>query len=621
MTDTPFQLAADFAPADAARWRSLVDAALKGADFDRRLVSRTADGIAIQPLYPRAPRDAAMLGRPAGPWRIAQRVDHPDPKAANALALDDLTGGADMLTLTFAGSAAARGFGLAAPTVDALDAALAAVNLDMIAIRLDPTPDGQQAEIVAGLVSRRGLSAAGLQIDFGLDPVGQAALAGCFPAPWAEVAAGSAATVQKLAAQGFTGPFLTLDLRPADEAGSSEAQDLAIALSTGIAYLRMLEAAGLTLDAARRAISFTVPVDADQLLGLAKLRALRRLWQRIETASGLAPLPARIHAETSWRMATRRDAAVNMLRATMACFVAGIGGADSLTILPHTLALGLPDGAARRIARNIQHVLIEESHLARVADPAAGSGAIEALTGDLMEKAWGLMQDIEREGGIAAALEAGKVQARIAATADARAADIARRKLAITGTSEFPPVADVMPRVLDVAAKSVAAPSGTAFAPLISRRLAAPFEALAEAATAHAHRTGARPKVFLASLGPLAEHSARSLWIANLLAVGGIEAVSEGEGFTASGDAGAAFARSGATVACLCGSDTTYGEIGEATAMALVNAGARKIYLAGRPGALEAALTAAGVTGHLAAGQDVVAVMSALHEVLDVRPV
>ena len=171
---------------------------------------------------------------------------------------------------------------------------------------------------------------------------------------------------------------------------------------------------------------------------MAKFRALRRLWARVEQACGLAPKPVFVAAETAWRMLTRRDAYVNMLRATMATFAAGLGGANAITVLPHTLALGLPDAFARRVARNTQLVLLEESNLAKVSDPAAGSGGIEKLTQATVQAAWSLFQEIEKAGGVFAALEQGLIQSKVAATRKAREANVARRKDVLTGASEFP---------------------------------------------------------------------------------------------------------------------------------------------------------------------------------------
>jgi methylmalonyl-CoA mutase len=198
--------------------------------------------------------------------------------------------------------------------------------------------------------------------------------------------------VRELADRGFRGPFAVADGRIIHNAGGSEAQELAFAVASGVAYLRALEARGVALDAARRMIYFRLSADADQFLTIAKFRALRRLWARVEQACGLPPEPAEVAAETAWRMMTRRDPYVNMLRITIAVAAAGLGGADSITVLPHTAPLGLPDAFARRIARNTQLILLEESNLAKVADPVAGSGALEDITGKLTGAAWSLFQ-------------------------------------------------------------------------------------------------------------------------------------------------------------------------------------------------------------------------------------
>ena len=233
--------------------------------------------------------------------------------------------------------------------------------------------------------------------------------------PWSALAANLAALAGELAGEGFRGPFAVADGRIIHNAGGSEAQELAFALASAVAYLRALEAGGHALDAARRMIYFRLAADADQFLTLAKFRAVRRLWARVEEACGLAPEPVFVAAETAWRMMTRRDPWVNVLRTTMAVFAAGLGGADSIAVFPFTAALGLPDAFARRLARNTQLILLEESSLAKVADPAAGSGGIEDITDRLCEAAWALFQEIEATGGTAAALEAGLIQDKVAA--------------------------------------------------------------------------------------------------------------------------------------------------------------------------------------------------------------
>lgn len=602
-------------------WRAAIDKILKGGDFTKRLVSKTADGIALQPLYMQAADKTPIMAAHAGkPWQISQRVDHPDPEVANKLALQDLENGANNLVLVLNSSPTARGFGLRASDTATLETALADVALEMITLRLEAGDSANEcAENLAALVANRGLDPASVDIDFGLAPLSQLMSTGISSRDWPATAATLAATVKLLSGKGFKGPFITADARPVSEAGGSEAQELAVAIAAAVEYLRVLETNGVSLTEAAVAISFTLPVDAGQFEGAAKLRALRKLWARIQQVSNVAVEPVRVHAETAWRMATRRDAGVNMLRATMATFTAGIAGADSVCVLPHTLTLGLPDAFARRIARNTQTVLLEESNLFRVADPSAGAGAIEALTDELCQTAWRLFQEIENEGGLLASLKAGAIQGRIAAIAADRAARIATRREPVTGTSEFPQLAEPASVVLDVAAEHPFRVTGGALviSPLPSHRLAEPYEALRDAADAHAKKTGTRATVFLANLGPVAEHTARAMWITNLLAAGGI-AVTPSDGLTNSGDAGAAFAASGATIACICSNDTNYDLLGEATAMALRSAGAEGVLLAGKPSATADLLRAAGVDDFLYVGIDVLKALRTLHTKLGI---
>ena len=610
MEDRP--LADLFPPATRERWLGLVDGVLKGGDFEKRLVSKTADGIRIEPLYePAAP--VAQPVRAPGPWRVSQRVDHPDGATASALALGDLEGGADALVLVFAGAPAARGHGLAPTDAADLDAALGNVMLPLIATRLDAGARGiEAADLIRDVVKARGETLKGLDLDLGLDPIGQLAATGSLAENYGSRIA---RTLADFDAEGFTGRACLADGRPYHEAGASEAAELAATLATAIAYLRALEAHGHDLGRARDAIAVLLTADADEFLTIAKFRAMRRLWARVEAACGLDPKPLRLHAETAWRMMSRRDPFVNILRTSMAACSAGLGGADSVTALPYTAALGLADAFARRVARNSQIVLIEESNLARVADPAAGAGSFETLTEKLSETAWAAFQEIEREGGIVASLQAGAIQGRIAGTRATRTRNIATRREALTGASEFPYLAEKPVTVLDIPA--VAAPQAGAFAtgpaltcePLPSQRLAEPYEALRDASDATLARTGGRPTVFLANLGPVAAFNARSTFAANAFAAGGIEGVNQ-DGFTESAALAEAFRASGARIACLCSSDAIYATHAVEAAKALKAAGVTTLYLAGKPGDLEEALSAAGVDAYLHAGGDVLALLT-----------
>jgi methylmalonyl-CoA mutase len=299
-----------------------------------------------------------------------------------------------------------------------------------------------------------------------------------------------------------------------------------------------------------------------------------------------------------------------MLRATMATFSAGLGGANAITVLPHTLALGLPDPFARRVARNTQLVLLEESNLAKVSDPAAGAGGIETLTQQLCEAAWSLFQEIEKAGGVFASLEQNLIQRKVAATRAVRESEVARRKSVLTGASEFPNLREARAAVLDAkpAASQTHAEAPIKFDALAPMRLAAPFEHLRDRSDAILKASGARPQVFLASLGTAADFTARATFAKSFFETGGIEAV-DTEGFSDPAALAIAFKSSGAALACVCSSDKVYADHAIGAAKALQAAGAKHIYLAGRPGEQEAALREAGVGNFIFAGGDAVAML------------
>jgi methylmalonyl-CoA mutase len=613
------RLAADFAPATYDDWRKLVDGVLKGAPFER-LVGKTYDNLRIEPIYSRAHGTTPIAGRAqAAPWQIMQRIDHPDAAAANAQALHDLENGANGLTLVFSGANGAHGFGLA-PTAEALEKVLDGVFIDAgISIELQVGPQSRMAAIhMAEYIKRRGLDPAACAIRFGLDPIGACAVWGSSPYNWPEIVPAVTGAIKGLAAMGFKGPFAVADGRVVHDAGGSEVQELAFVLAAGVQYMRALESAGVTLEDTQGMIYARLSADADQFLTMAKFRALRLLWARVEQSCGLTPRPVLIAAETAWRMLTQRDPYVNMLRATIATFSAGLGGADSICVLPHTLALGLPDPFARRAARNTQLVLLEESNLAKVADPAAGSGGIEALTQQLCEAAWALFQEIERAGGVFAALEQNLIQRKVAATRAVRETNIARRKEVLTGASEFPNLHEAHVAVLD-AAPVAPAPYGETkitFDALAPMRLAVPFEQLRDRSDDILKKNGARPKVLLANLGTPADFTARAAFAKSFFETGGIEAI-DTEGFSDPTALAAAFKASGAALACLCSSDKVYAEHAATAAKALQAAGVKHIYLAGRPGEQEAPLRAAGVNDFVFAGGDALAALQEVYKRMD----
>ena len=601
--------AADFPAATEAAWRKLVDAALKGGSFER-LKSRTYDGLTIEPLYSSAREASRVAGRAGGAaWTVMQRVDHPDPAAANVQAREDLEGGAIGLVLVFAGSVSANGFGL-----EANSTALARVcgGIDPRGIVLDlnlSPPTRGMAREVATLIKNRGIVPGAVDLRFSINPIGGFAAAGRSARGWQELAASLAATIAALTNDGFRGPFAVADGRVIHNAGGSEAQELAFALASAVAYLRALEQSGLALQTAYDAIYFRLTADADQFLTTAKFRALRKLWARVASATGISAKPAIVTAETAWRMLTRRDAYGNILRSTIAVAAAGLGGADAITVLPHTATLGLPDAFARRVARNMQLVLLEESNLARVAEPAAGSGAFEALTEQLCFAAWTQFQEIEHAGGAWAALETGLLQGNVAAVRAARQQAVARGKEILTGTNAYPDIAETPPAVLDVAPRAAASDDAATVTapPLVRLRLAEPFEALRDKSDRMLAATGARPKVFLATLGTPEEFTARANFAQNFFEAGGIEAL---------GGAISEYQAARAGIACLCASAKVPEPELASAAAALKRNGARHIYFARWPAAREDILRAAGVQTFIDEGCDALATLNEAYDIL-----
>jgi methylmalonyl-CoA mutase len=620
----------EFPPAAREDWRKLVERVLKEAPFEK-LVSTTYDGLRIEPLYAGKQDAMPVGGRMAPPpWRIMQRIDHPDPAAANAQALHDFENGATGLTLVCAGSINANGYGIDSSAAT-LERVLDGVRLDAgitIDFNLGPETRGIVRHFAA-LVNSRKIEPAAVDLRASINPIGGMAAAGGSDKPWSDLALAFAALIGELAEAGFRGPFAAADGRIVHNAGGSESQELAFAIASAVAYLRALAARGTALETARSMIYFRLSADADQFLTIAKFRAMRKLWARIEQACGLTPKPACVSAETAWRMMTRRDPWVNMLRTTIATFAAGIGGADAIAVLPFTAALGLPDAFARRIARNTQLILLEESNLAKVLDPAAGSGGIESLTDDLCHAAWALFQEIEAAGGAAAALEQGLIQQRIAETRRQRQAAVARRTDLITGTSEFPHLEEMPVAVLAItpSPKPSVMPLTVRIEPLRAIRLAEPYEKLRDVSDRMLAVTGSRPRIFFANLGAPADFTARATFAKNFFASGGIEALGPDEvfpeaanrlsGMTNSTDTLiAAFRVSGTRLACLCSSDQVYAGEAPDIAKALKEAGAQHIYLAGRPKDQQRMLETAGVESFIYAGCDALATLEAAHDIL-----
>ncbi|MFI2206024.1 methylmalonyl-CoA mutase family protein [Streptomyces sp. NPDC020192] len=587
LPDDGLSLAAEFPDATHEQWQRLVEGVLRksgeevsGAAAEDALSTTLEDGLRTRPLYTArdtAP-DAGLPGfapyvrgsRPegttAGGWDVRQR----HAALGEGAVLTDLENGGTSLWLVLGEG----GF----PVTD-LPRALEGVYLDLAPVVLDAGRDTEAAaEALLSLYAEKGVDPKAVRGNLGGDPLGYEARTGTALdlAPYAALAARCAPEFPGLRA-------LTVDALPYHEAGGSAAQELGASLATGVAYLRALTEAGLSVEQAAGQLEFRYAATADQFLTVAKLRAARRLWARVAEVCG-APGAQVQHVVTSPVMMSRRDPWVNMLRTTVATLAAGVGGADSVTVLPFDHALGLPDAFARRIARNTSTILVEESHLARVIDPAGGSWYVERLTDELAQAAWEFFRTIERDGGQAAVLRSGRLRTDLATTWAERSKRLAKRREPITGVSEFPLLSE-RPVEREPAPEP---PSGGL--PRVRRDEA--YEELRARSDAHLAATGARPRIFLATIGSAAEYTARATFAANLFQAGGIEPVT-----------GGSFEESGATEAVLCSSDALYAEQAERTAESLRAAGARRVFLAGRG-------DHSGIDAYVFAGCDAVDILS-----------
>ncbi|HEY0167076.1 MAG TPA: methylmalonyl-CoA mutase subunit beta [Jatrophihabitans sp.] len=609
-------LAADFPAANREQWRSLVAAVLAKSGIsagagepEDALSYRSYDGLRIAPLYTAAdlPDGVGLeaAGLPGQPpftrgssaertgWDVRQRVSDPDPVASNRAVLAELTGGASSIWLQL---------GQGGAPVESLAEVLDGMYLELAPVALDAGAEtGPAAQALLRLVSDRGLAPEEVSGTLGADPIGHAARTGLAPD------SGLIARLVEVAAVFPRLGLCTVDAGVYSEAGGSDSDELAISVAVGVAYLRALTDAGLSVDSALARLEFRYAVSADQWASMAKLRAGRRLWSRVAELCGASAgsQGQRQHAITAAVTLTRRDPWVNLLRATVGCFAAAVGGADAITVAPFDSAVGLPEDFSRRIARNTQSILHDESGLGRVLDPAGGSWYLESLTEQLAEVAWSKFTAIERGGGVVAALESGQLAGMLAASWQPRRDNIARRRDPITGVSEF-----AMPDEPALSRRPQPAPPAGG---LPRVRYAEPFEALRDRSDAQLAATGARPKVFLAAFGPATAHAGRLGFARNLLAAGGLEPV---VGLGRPEEVVAAFGASATPLAVLCSSDAEYTQQAESLAAGLRAAGADQVWIAGPPKLVES--TGNAVDAAVYSGCDAVAALRSMFEVLEV---
>ncbi|MGI9578688.1 MAG: methylmalonyl-CoA mutase family protein, partial [Microthrixaceae bacterium] len=551
-----------------------------------------------------------------------------DPAAANATALRELERGATSLELSVV-----QPSGDEPVAAERLAQALDGVYLDLAPVVLAPGAEFMStSESLMRLWAERGIPDGDAVGGFGADPIGTLARTGVL-AQGIDRALADAAGLASMTSSRYPGVrALSIDATVVAEAGATEGTELATMLSAGAAYLRSMQDAGLEARAASSQIEITLGADPDFFTTIAKFRAARRVWSTMAEACGIdvGSAPPRIVARTLHRSMSRCDPWVNLLRVTSAAFAAVLAGADSVITLPFDSELGEAGELGRRMARNTQLLLGEESGVGRVIDPAGGSWYIENLTDELAIEAWSQFRTIEGAGGLPGALLDGTLAARVRTARSDRLERVATRKAPITGVSEFPDIHEESVATTPRDAAPSGGPTGadlgetsaaTRCEALEPVRWSQEDEALRDAAD-RAAASGERPKVFLANLGSVSTHTARASWAKNFFEAGGIEAVTSQrgatEGFDDAETLSADFAESGASLACVCSSDPVYAERAAELLPAL--AGAARVYLAGNPGELRDTLNAGGVEQYIHVGVDVLATLRSAHELLGVEP-
>lgn len=675
MNSNPVErLFAEFAPADDGAWRKAAEESLDGAPFEKKLVTKTAEGIDLQPIYSRtstpppawqarppgfAPfvRGSVPLGQREQPWLICQQPSGTSLEECNRTLLDDLDRGQNAVLLrldpaTRLGIApVAAGTGVPIGSLEDLRRVLAGVALEAVPVMI---PAGLAAlPVTAALVAlmrERGIDPRALQGAVLADPLSEWARQGRLPGGLDTAMAQVATLVDWTKSSGSPLRVIGVDASLWGDCGGTAVQELAFGLATGVDYLRHLATRNVSVDEAAARTVFSWSLGSHCFIEIAKLRAARLLWSRAVAAAGGGENAQRLvsHGRATIWNKTLLDAHNNLLRSTTEAFAAVVGGCQSLELALFDVARGAPSELSRRLARNLHIILAEECQLGRVVDPAGGSYYVETLTRQIAEKAWTLFQDIEARGGMAKAIEAGYPQSLIEKTAAERIVAVEGRRDGIIGTNLHPNLRETFPSQDSVALISPSRRKGAApvaeLARIVGtaqgghgamatfgalgdafsagatieevmarvrpenqcptarvatpRRRSEPFENLRRRAEAHLARTGSRPKVFLATMGPRKQHAARADFSSGFFAAGGFEVVPN-KGFETPDAAATAALASGAPIVVICSTDDTYPTLVPPLAGALKAAGEKAplVVLAGLPATpeLQQQFKAAGV--------------------------
>lgn len=584
----------EFAKTSYEAWKAEATASLKGGDFDKKLLTKTYEGITLQPIYTQADVDALdgpatypgardflrgahAAGYLGGAWDIAQAAEAADPIQANALIREELERGATCVNVALGEC------GIAVNTVQDIKALLSGVDVSCVRLHIQC---GASARKTLGLLEEAGFDLAAASGCIGADPIGTLAKTGTLSksidALYDDMAQSVRFTAQK--APGLR--TVMVDGNVYANGGACAAREVACCLSTASAYLTAMAERGVDIDTAAKSLRFCFSLGANFFMETAKLRAARVVFAQMAAAFGATgeSLKLQSFARTSAFTKTIYDPYVNILRATTEAFSGVVGGVDAMQIAPLDEAYGESEELSRRVARNIQIMLQEEFNLLQPVDPAGGSWYVEALTDELAKAIWTQFQKIEAGGGILAALRSGTMQAEIAKALESRFNRLATRAERAVGTNMY---ANVLEKRLERNPKPASAGSGAPAAetvtPIAARRWTERFEELRAGTERYEAKTGKTVDVFLANMGPIPQHKARADFACGFFEVAHFNML-RNDGFATVEEAAEAAEKSGAAVAVICSTDATYPElVPPLAALIKQKAPQMKVILAGAP--------------------------------------
>lgn len=554
------KLFTEFPPVPTEKWEEVITADLKGADYERKLVWKTGEGFNVRPYYRAENLEGIkFLGSQAGEfpyvrgthahnrWRVHQTVSVVCPKEANAEALKILNAGVDSL-----------GFCIASADFSAadLDTLLKDICIPAVEITFCGEKMANVAELVLAKVEKEGIAKEDVRIAFCIDPLVKGLSSkGEFCSPNGEKCIARIVELIHKTKEYKHVRIVTVAGQTFGNSGSTIVEELAFTLSAGHDYLVRLTDAGLDVDAAARKLRFSFSVSSNYFMEIAKFRAARMLWANIVKGYGPAKNCAckmQIHAETSRWNQTVYDPYVNMLRGTTEAMSATIAGVHSLEVMPFDASFENPTEFSKRIARNVELLLKNESHFDQVVDPAGGSYYVENLTQSIAAEAWKLFLEIEEKGGYTEAYKAGLIVERIKASAAAKDKNIATRRQTLLGANQYPNFTEVAGK--EITAESVTRKQAEGNV-LVPYRGAMAFEEM----RLQVDRSGKEPKAFMLTCGNLGMARARSQFSCNFFACAGIKVI-DNTYFKSIEEGAKAALESKAQIVVVCASDDDYAE-------------------------------------------------------------